>query len=213
MTNQTIWMVRHGNRLDFVYPEWFNTAKRRYDPPLAMDGFIQAKLLANRLKNEDIKHIFVSPFLRTIQTAYPLAEILNLPLKIERGLSEWLNKNWMTEMPQTEPKNQLEKDYPLIDWSYQSLVIPEYPETEENLKQRTSKTISILSKNYSENILLVGHSASVSGCSLGLLQENIEIKTPLCGLIKIIKNQEQWKLKLNGDISYSQKLEMLNDNP
>lgn len=202
MTNQTIWMVRHGNRLDFVYPEWFNTAKRRYDPPLSTDGFIQAKLLANCLKNEKIKHIFVSPFLRTIQTAYPLAEILNLSLKIERGLSEWLNQDWMTEIPQTEPKHELQKKYPLIDWHYQSLVIPEYPETEIQVKKRTKNTIKKLTKNYQENMLLVGHSASVLGCSLGLLPENIEIKTPLCGLIKIMKNQEKWALKLNGDISH-----------
>ncbi|HEY9813715.1 MAG TPA: histidine phosphatase family protein, partial [Candidatus Sericytochromatia bacterium] len=23
---QTVWIARHGNRLDFVNPEWFNTA-------------------------------------------------------------------------------------------------------------------------------------------------------------------------------------------
>ncbi|MGK7892391.1 MAG: histidine phosphatase family protein, partial [Xenococcus sp. (in: cyanobacteria)] len=35
---QTVWIARHGNRLDFVNPEWFNTATRRYDPPLSEDG-------------------------------------------------------------------------------------------------------------------------------------------------------------------------------
>ncbi len=70
---QRVWIARHGNRLDFVNPDWFNTAPRRYDPPLSEDGFIQAKELANRLKLESLKHIFVSPFLRAIKTAYPVA--------------------------------------------------------------------------------------------------------------------------------------------
>jgi broad specificity phosphatase PhoE len=60
--SQTIWIARHGNRLDFVRPEWFDTALRRYDPPLSKDGFVQAKQLAQRLKGENIRHIFASPF-------------------------------------------------------------------------------------------------------------------------------------------------------
>ncbi|NEO28838.1 MAG: histidine phosphatase family protein, partial [Kamptonema sp. SIO4C4] len=47
---QTIWIARHGNRFDFVYPEWFNTAPRRYDPPLSEDGVIQAQELGQRLQ-------------------------------------------------------------------------------------------------------------------------------------------------------------------
>jgi hypothetical protein len=39
---QIVWIARHGNRLDFVNPEWFNTAERPYDPPLSEDGIEQA---------------------------------------------------------------------------------------------------------------------------------------------------------------------------
>ena len=199
---QNIWIARHGNRLDFVHPEWFNTAERRYDPPLAEDGFIQAKLLANRLKNEDIKYIFVSPFLRAIQTANPIAEALNLPLKIEQGLGEWLNPEWMTQMPETERKEDLLKMFSCIDENYKSLVIPQYPETEEIMMQRMAKTVEKLIENYSENILLIGHSATVLGCSLGLLKEDIKINSSLCCLVKIIKNNDKCELILNGDTSH-----------
>jgi broad specificity phosphatase PhoE len=51
--SQTIWIARHGNRLDFVRPEWFDTALRPYDPPLSKDGFVQAKQLAKRLADYD----------------------------------------------------------------------------------------------------------------------------------------------------------------
>jgi len=39
--------------------------------------------LGQRLKREDIAHIFASPFLRTVQTANQVAEALDLPIKLE----------------------------------------------------------------------------------------------------------------------------------
>lgn len=95
---QTVWIARHGNRLDFINPEWFNTATRRYDPPLSEDGLIQAAELGQRLKSENIKHLFASPFLRTIQTANEVAQIMNLEMKLEAGLSEWHNSQWMSTL-------------------------------------------------------------------------------------------------------------------
>ncbi|MCZ0902379.1 histidine phosphatase family protein, partial [Microcoleus sp. HI-ES] len=77
------------------------TAEHRYDPHLSEDGHIQAKQLANRLKGEGISHIFASPFLRTVQTANHVANALDLSIKLEWGLCEWLNPEWMTEMPET----------------------------------------------------------------------------------------------------------------
>ncbi|HEY9706683.1 MAG TPA: histidine phosphatase family protein, partial [Oculatellaceae cyanobacterium] len=96
---QTVWIARHGNRLDFVNPEWFNTAERPYDPPLSEDGLIQAKQLGQRLVGEGIIHIFASPFLRTVQTANQVADALDLPIKLEFGLCEWLNPAWMKTDP------------------------------------------------------------------------------------------------------------------
>lgn len=199
---QTIWIARHGNRLDFVHPEWFNTAKRRYDPPLSDDGLIQAQKLAQRLKNSNIKHIFTSPFLRAIQTANPVAEILDLSLKIEAGLSEWLNPDWMSETPQTHPTELLTQSYPRIDWSYQSCVMPQYPETEATMLARSSQTAQKLVSIFKEDLLLVGHSASVTGTTQGLVTGNPEIKTSLCCLVKIVANCDRWLLQLNGDTSH-----------
>jgi len=95
--DQTIWIARHGNRIDFVNPG-FNTAERRYDPPLPRMA-VQAPTRATP-QREDIAHIFASPFLRTVQTANQVAEALDLPIKLESGLSEWLNSAWMTDVPE-----------------------------------------------------------------------------------------------------------------
>lgn len=205
--SQTVWMARHGNRLDFVNPEWFDSAERRYDPPLSEDGFIQAKQLGQRLKSENICHIFSSPFLRTIQTANEIAEILDLPLKLEAGLSEWHNLNWMTETPETHPQELLEKQFPRIDWNYDSRVIPSYPESEEELYRRTAATARNLIAEFAEDILLVGHGASVLGTTKGLVKGNPVVNASLCCLVKVVHNGNGWEMELNGDVSHLSKRE------
>ena len=199
---QTIWIARHGLRLDFVYPEWFNTAQRRYDPPLSQEGFQQARQLGIRLETQSISHIFSSPFLRGIQTAYPVAEKLNLLIKLESGLSEWLNPDWMTHHPQTYPTQLLKVDYPRIDWSYSSSIIPQYPEDEEMVMQRTAETISQLLTHFSGNLLIVAHKISVVAITRFLTNAN-SLDEPLCGsLVKLVHNGNGWDLKLNCDISH-----------
>jgi len=113
MIPQTIWIARHGNRIDFVNPEWFNTAERRYDPPLPMMAGASHQL-GQRLKREDIAHIFASPFLRTVQTANQVAEALDLPIKLESGLSEWLNSAWMTDVPERLSMEALTQLFPKL---------------------------------------------------------------------------------------------------
>lgn len=199
---QTIWIARHGNRLDFVNPEWFNTAQRKYDPPLSDDGIIQARKLGQRLKSEKINHIIASPFLRTIQTANEVAKILDLSIKIEAGLGEWLNPDWMENNPQIHSPEELKIAYPRIDWSYRSQLTPQYPEDELQLYSRCQKTAEILIKEFSQDILIVGHSLSVIGITKALVGKNAQINASLCCLVKIVKNKNKWELKLNGDISH-----------
>ncbi|HAC62006.1 MAG TPA: histidine phosphatase family protein [Cyanothece sp. UBA12306] len=199
---QTIWLARHGNRLDFVNPEWFNTAERRYDPPLSDDGIIQAQQLGNRLIDENITHIFASPFLRTIQTANEVAKVLDLSIKLEGGLAEWHNPQWMSEHPQTHPSHYLEQEYPRIDWNYSSRIVPQYPETETKMIERTGAIAQQLIAEFSEDILLVGHGASVLGATWGLVTGNPPVNTALCCLVKVVSEGNNWQLELNGDVSH-----------
>jgi broad specificity phosphatase PhoE len=206
---QIVWIARHGNRLDFVTPEWFETAQRRYDPPLSDDGLIQATELGKRLKQENIAHIFSSPFLRTIQTADRVAQELDLPIKIEAGLSEWFNPHWMTEAPQTHPKNFLAEHYSRIDWNYSSKIIPQYPENEETVMLRTAQTARQLITEFSEDILLVGHGISVLGVTRGLVKGNPIVNASLCCLVKLVFYKDIWEMELNGDVSHLSQSETL----
>lgn len=208
--SQTVWIARHGNRLDFVRPEWFDTADRPYDPPLSKDGFVQAKQLAQRLKGENIRHIFASPFLRTVQTAHAVAEALDLPLKLEWGICEWLNPEWMSTKPETAPLAELVKKYPRIDLSYQSYLLPQYPEAPESVcLNRAAKTASYLAATFSEDILLVGHGATVLGSTMGFIPgvTDFDIRTPLCCLVKLVRENDQWAIALNGDTSHLTEIE------
>ena len=189
---QTIWITRHGNRYDFVNPDWFITAKLRYDPHLAQDGIIQAQELGARLKSENITHIFSSPFLRTVQTAYEVASLLNLPIKLEAGLGEWLNPNWMDSPPEIRSPETLAEQYPLLDLSYQSRVIPHYPETEEMVQKRTQETAQKLAQEFSGELLFVGHGASVLGTAEGLLGKPLNIRASFCCLTKLVQNKGSW---------------------
>lgn len=193
---QTIWIARHANRLDFVHPEWFNTAERKYDPPLSKDGFIQAQELAKKLKSKSdtITHIFCSPFLRTIQTANEIAKILDLPIKLEAGLSEWLNPDWMSETPETKPYEELVNEFPCIDGNYKSQVIPKYPENDKTVSDRTQKTVKILLEQFKEDILLVTHKVSILAATQYLVGKDEIIDTSLASLIQIKFNHNQWEI-------------------
>ena len=201
MPEKTVWIARHGHRFDFAYPEWFLTADRRYDPALSDEGFAQVQQLANRLKQETIDHLFCSPFLRAIQTAHPISQLLDLPMKIERGLGEWLNPDWMTEYPQTSPIEELIQKYS-IDQPYSSRLIPTYPESESAMMQRMAIIADQLVTEFSGNLLLVGHGATVGGITAGLMGENLIWQAPLACLTKIVYVKNRWKIELKADISH-----------
>ncbi|MGL5063426.1 MAG: histidine phosphatase family protein [Microcoleus sp.] len=199
---QTVWIARHGNRIDFVNPDWFLTAEHRYDPHLSEDGHRQAKQLANRLKNEKISYIFASPFLRTVQTANHVANALDLPIKLEWGLCEWLNPEWMTEMPETESFETLCARFPRIDRTYKSS-IAKYPETAETCLNRAAETAKRLANEFPEDILLVGHGPSVLGSAIGLAgNTETEINAALCCVVKVVRQDSGWSIELNGDTSH-----------
>lgn len=201
---QTVWIARHGNRIDFVNPEWFNTAERPYDPYLSPDGLVQARQLARRLVGEGITQIFSSPFLRTVQTAEAIAKTLDLPIKLDWGLGEWLNPEWMKESPEILPLETLRAKFPLIDTTY-PMGTSNYPETWEECLMRTKKVVQRLVATYpDDNLLLIGHGASVVGTAMGLIPTlgETDIHASLCCLVKLVHQQGEWVMELNGDTSH-----------
>jgi broad specificity phosphatase PhoE len=137
-----------------------------------------------------------------VQTATQIADILDLSIKLESGLSEWLNPAWMKTTPEKLPLEVLQQSYPRIDSSYTSRVIANYPETSEMILERTAQTARRLTSEFSEDMLLVGHGASVVGTTQGLVGGTPEVNAALCCLVKLVRQEQEWVMELNGDTSH-----------
>lgn len=87
-------IVRHGERLDQVNPQaWFHSPMGRqfpFDCPLTRRGREMARQVAEELQKTGLTFGIVvsSPYLRCVQTAGEMAEVLGLKLCIDAELSE-----------------------------------------------------------------------------------------------------------------------------
>jgi broad specificity phosphatase PhoE len=154
MPHQTLWLVRHGQRLDFVQPQWFTTATYAYDPPLSTYGCYQALLLAQELGQHPIEQILASPYYRALQTAQPLARKLKLQVQVEAGLREWLHPDWSPQLPELNPY----WPHPIAtDSGYYSCCYPQYPETAIALQYRAQDLASHLATALRESAVIFAH--------------------------------------------------------
>lgn len=75
-------------------PEWVKDGFSVDNPPLTSRGREQARLAAQTLVNEHFDEIFVSPLVRTRETARPLLDDLGRDLVIAEWLEEIRNPIW-----------------------------------------------------------------------------------------------------------------------
>lgn len=177
-------------------------AERPDDPGLSTDGMVQAQELAQRLQLDPIDHIFASPFLRTVQTAHSVAEQLHLSVKLEAGLGEYIQPRKFHGFPQLLSKTELRQQFPCLDLEYCDRISPNYPETRPELLARTRRTINILLQEFSGNLLLVSHAASIKGLALALNPKASRWDAPLCGITKLVQQGDRWQLELQRDASH-----------
>jgi broad specificity phosphatase PhoE len=205
---ETLWLARHGSRLDFVDPEWHKSAERPHDPPLSPDGLVQAAELGARLKDQDISLVFSSPFLRCVMTADIVAGEIGTGVKIESGFSEWLNAGWFAEPPALLPREELESRFPRVDNSYSSRVEPFYPETGDTVLERTGSAIVAVVREHDGRALVVGHGATVYGSLVHLLGLSLDETSRIlgevhyCCLCKLTHRADRWHLDLAADVSH-----------
>lgn len=197
-----IFIARHGSRLDVEDPAWARQAQRPWDPPLAPRGRYEARRLAARLADKGVEFIFSSPFLRTLETAELLADILDLPLNVEPGLSEWLTPDWF---PLPEPALGLEnlaKQFVRIDRGYAPRGTARFGETGLEALQRSAETAKQLAQDFSGNLALFCHAASLLGAVSGLLAADPEIlkadvpadPLPAC-TVELVLSRGTWHLQ------------------
>jgi probable phosphoglycerate mutase len=83
-----LFVVRHGESAPERSDASFPLVDGRADPELDPRGRAEADLVAERLADQDIAAIYVTPLRRTVQTAAPLAARLGLTPAVERALVE-----------------------------------------------------------------------------------------------------------------------------
>ena len=83
---QSLYIIRHGDRFDYSYPQWKESASRPGDPPLSDLGHQQARetgvflsnlLTADGIKSSDVTFLS-SPFLRCLETSTDLLSQFSL---------------------------------------------------------------------------------------------------------------------------------------
>ncbi len=87
-------LIRHGETQAAVRGESFPLVDGQGDPSLLPIGEEQARRVAERLKIEPIKAIYVTKMVRTHQTAAPLARDLGIEPRIDPDLHEVFLGDW-----------------------------------------------------------------------------------------------------------------------
>ncbi len=201
MDKRRIFLARHGNRQDFVDPTWLSTAEEPYDPPLSADGMDQARRLGERLAGEGIDTIVTSPFLRTIQTAHHANLALKVPIFVEPGFGEYLPERSFQRLPRLRELPALRVEYPMLGSEYVATWVQRYPETAEELIDRTHHTLRALVNKLPGNLLVVGHAASVG--ALALIDEAVKsVECPLCALFCLDYEGGRWRLSLDAEVEH-----------
>jgi len=187
---RSIWIVRHGERVDNVNPELRVEAPRGAwdDPTLTERGHQQAREVGIQLAKagQPIDYIFCSPFTRTVQTATGILESLEAsksdlykkigvpPIFIEPGFCESLHV--CQPNPGHLEMKELMEMFPRIDQNYKPYHTEHYSETTSMCCQRRiSDTIEKLLKDYLGNVLIVSHGSPIAACHVALSGKSVYV--------------------------------------
>lgn len=189
----TICLVRHGDRLDTMnYEEWQNNPRYKengHDTPLSELGFAEILKLNGHIPAVD--YIYSSPMTRCVQTALQLQSFLDVPIRIEYGLTEpgkvvddghslpeIIDGQFVKLQPRYDEHNErrlisnidlklfpdvIFNSWPKLDRSYQSYVRPQDHPFMEDLVSYGNRMVKMINyfTSLHQRVLLVGHSGLV----------------------------------------------------
>lgn len=135
------------------------------DPELSDQGRHQARLLADYLAEERIDAIYASPMRRAIETASPIAEIMNLPVISVDGVAEFdRHSEWYVPVEELKAAN---------DPRWRDLVNGQWTathETEEEFIHRIVASIEeIVERHSSQRVLVVCHGGVINAYVASIL--------------------------------------------
>lgn len=230
-TDSVVFLVRHGDRFDREVGGWDGEARwwpggdnqshvashgaNAHDPPLSSLGMRQAmevsQWLASRESVPPITKVLVSPYIRTIQTATPLAAQLNLKLLLEDGIAEGTaTRGGALGLPMPAERFPYT---PCIDTDY-TPVFPlardheeKYPEAYFSRVVSATARIEATHCTPGTSVVLVSHAATVVAtvaCFLGVSVSEVPPAGPasIYQLRRCAGTGGSWQLELSGGIDH-----------
>jgi len=205
----TLFILRHGARLDQFDSEWHLTSPTPYDPPLTSKGVQQSKqtgqAISKHLSSKQTRIILhTSPFLRCIQTSLALASTLNgrAILRVDAWLGEWLTPDYFVDIDPPPPSRQLcstalarlaGRTEVTVDWTWDSLNLGsggEYGEEWGTMHERFQRGLTRLLRYYEQynneeeetTVILVTHGAGVNSILGALTRRPVLTDIPVSSL-------------------------------
>lgn len=201
--------------------------------PLAEHGIKQAKELAHYIASIDNQPelLFSSPFFRCLQTSQPIADMLDLPIYLEKGIGEWYkpDREIIPEPASFEILSNFFLGKLQQDW-HSDIIPSNKGETEEEIFLRCKKFWPVFIKKVEskfpdvETILLVTHAATKISLGMTLLgfnncrefidDEGSIIRSGVCSLDKYERlenellgedtsfHERHWIMTMNGNTEF-----------
>jgi broad specificity phosphatase PhoE len=186
-------IIRHGNRLDFIDPLWTHRldlnllTKDTANSPLSPCGEKQAQDLSQYISTNfpNVKYVFSSPYLRTLQTANPTCTQLNIPIFVENSVSEGGGDVAGHDLPCKD--NEPYFDTFKIDYSYQSVANPRSDESYLDTHLRVLPFVKSLEQKCQEgDILVFTHAITKIALVRGLMKDpNLNVRVSTCSITEI----------------------------
>lgn len=177
-----------------------------HDPLISNGGHRHAEQLGDHLSKQPIKFLFCSPFTRTVQTAQYISLRLNIPIFLEWGIGEYLNPDWFSSIPVTQPYEVLNSKFDKIDLSYEPIISqPSFPETQICFLERCKQVIRSLISTYDSKICLVTHGSVVVGIGHELSQNKLAYyKADCCSVSHWFMDEDsrKWQQLSNGSLEH-----------
>ncbi|KAJ7783845.1 histidine phosphatase superfamily [Mycena maculata] len=203
---ETIYIARHGFRMNWINTNWKSVTGLARDPPLAVFGETQAQELADYFLNlpEDQRPtaIFSSPYYRCLQTAKPVSIALGVPIYVEHGLSEWYSP--VTPNTGLHPRpgsaSSLHEYFPEIDAdAWTSLWYP--PRVGEDVAEVHARARAFLElfipaverslPRTHKRMLLLSHAATTIALARALLDDAaLPMRAGCCSLTEVVRKPD-----------------------
>lgn len=169
-SEQTVYLIRHGERLDYHDPAWVigAGAVNPHDPPLSESGQKQSNEIGHafsQLVKQGAKMdcIVTSPFRRAMETAMIVSQYIpNSNLYYDFGFAEFMSSTSRTKTPKLSDIYSPYFDSINSKTGYRQIYHEMTLETWDGLKNRTAESLYNTMK-HCKNPIIVAHRSTLQG--------------------------------------------------